>query len=73
MVGAGVLVSLATLVAYIALDRTIGSDWNSRLALIGVMAVASTVGLLAYLLLARLLRIQEVAGAVGLVRRRLGR
>ena len=73
MVGAGVLVSVATLVAYVALDRTVGSDWDSRLALIAVMTVASAVGLVAYLVLARLLRIREVGGAVGIVRRKLGR
>ena len=52
-----------------ALDRL----WGSTLQKLLVLGLASLLGFLTYLVVARLLRVREVAQAVSLVRRRVGR
>jgi putative peptidoglycan lipid II flippase len=47
--------------------------WESWLLKAGTLAAAGLLGLLAYLVAARLLRVREVSEVVHLVRRRLGR
>ncbi len=73
MLLAGVATSGVTLVSYLGLQQVLENSWDSRLSLVAVMGVASILGLLAYLVLARALGIREVGSALATVRRRLGR
>jgi putative peptidoglycan lipid II flippase len=54
-------------------DRQLDELWDSWLLKALTLALAAVVGMLAYLVAARVLRIREVSEVVGLVRRRLGR
>ena len=66
---AGVVALLVLVGAETALDRL----WGSTLQKLLVLGLASLLGFLTYLVVARLLRVREVAQAVSLVRRRVGR
>jgi putative peptidoglycan lipid II flippase len=73
MLVAGLLAGATTWLTFAALTVLQGGLWNEWWQRLGTIAVAGTLGLLAYLLAARALRIREIAHAIGLVRRRLGR
>lgn len=72
MVAGAVSVALTAAVFWAA-DRALPALWDSGLLKIVTLVVASIVGMLSYLVTARLLRISEVTRALGLVRRKLGR
>ena len=73
MLAAGVASTLVTLATFRGVGELVVDPWASRWTLLATMAVASLAGLLSYLLAARLLGIEEVGKAVGMVRRKLGR
>ncbi|MGB7980842.1 MAG: murein biosynthesis integral membrane protein MurJ [Candidatus Nanopelagicales bacterium] len=73
MLAAGALAAAATLMTFVGFDQYVNDPYTSRWTLLTSMALASLAGLLAYLLAARLLRIEEVGKAVRMVRRRVGR
>ncbi len=73
MVLAGAASTVVTLFAFTEIQPYSGDAYASRWALLGTMAFAGFMGLLAYLLAARVLRIEEVGQAVRMVRRRVGR
>jgi putative peptidoglycan lipid II flippase len=73
MLLAGSATALVTLLAYEGLRRVIPSTVDSRLGLLVVPVVASVLGLVVYLGLARALRIGEVSAALAMVRRKVGR
>ena len=70
---AGAASVAVTLLGYLVLEQVLAGAWDSRLSLIGVLLVASLLGLVAYLLAARALRIAEVSRALSMVRRKVGR
>lgn len=73
MLVAGFVASLGAL-AVLGLGKLVWpSLWDSVLIKLVVLTVAGLVGLLTYLVAARILRVAEVARAVALVRARLGR
>ena len=73
MVAAGGVSTAVTLLAFAGFGEYISDPWASRWMLMLTMAFAGAAGLLAYLVSARLLGIDEVGRAVGMVRRKLGR
>lgn len=73
MLLAGILTSAATTAAFVALVLLWDGLWDAAWKRLLALVVAGLVGLVSYLLLARLLRISEVAHAVTTVRRKLGR
>jgi putative peptidoglycan lipid II flippase len=73
MLVAGLVAGTMTWLAFAGLTALQGGLWDSWWQRLITIALAGSVGLLAYLLTARALRIREIAHAVGLVRRRLGR
>jgi putative peptidoglycan lipid II flippase len=72
MLAAGTATVVVTWLCYWGLEQVLGSAWESRLSLVGVLVVASLLGLVSYLAVARALGIREVSAAVSLVRRRVG-
>jgi peptidoglycan biosynthesis protein MviN/MurJ (putative lipid II flippase) len=73
MLVAGAATVLVTLGCYRWLEQVLEGTWDSRLSLVGVLVVASLVGLIVYLAAARMLGIREVSAAISMVRRRVGR
>jgi putative peptidoglycan lipid II flippase len=73
MLVAGVLTSAVTAGTFVALVALWGGVWDEVWRRVVALALAGLVGLVSYLLVARLLHIGEVAEAVATVRRRLGR
>ena len=72
MLAGAVTAGVATAVFLVA-DQALPTLWSAPLQKLAVLSLAGLVGLLAYLLMARLLRVREVAAAVSLLRRRLRR
>lgn len=70
---AGLVGTAVTWGALLLVDSLLGGAWDSLWRQVLAMAVAGLAGLLAFLVAARALRIQEVGAALGMVRRRLGR
>ncbi len=68
-----VTIVLATILIEMQLPRVLDIGQGSRPRLLGVLAVASLVGLGVYLAAARVLGIREVGAAMALVRRKVGR
>jgi putative peptidoglycan lipid II flippase len=73
MLVAGLVSGTMTWLTFAALTVLEGGLWNSWWQRLGTIVLAGTVGLLAYVVAARVLRIREIAHALALVRRRLGR
>ena len=73
MMAAGAVAAVAALLVLVVADRALDRLWDSTLQKVAVLGLGSLLGFVAYLLVARLLRVGEVAQAVALVRRRLGR
>lgn len=73
MLLAGLVAGAAALAVFWAADQAITDLWDSTLAKIATLALASLAGLLAYLLAARVLGISEVSRALALVRAKVGR
>jgi putative peptidoglycan lipid II flippase len=73
MLLAGSATVLVTLLSYRGLEQVLAGAWDSRLSLLGVLVVASLLGLVVYVAAARALRIREVSAAMRLVRSRVGR
>jgi hypothetical protein len=72
MLVAGSATVLVTLGCYLGLEQVLESTWDSRLSLLGVLVIASLMGLLVYLGAARALRIREVSTALAIVRSKVG-
>ena len=70
---AGLLAGAAAAAVQLWANRSMEGLWDSGPLKLLVLVAASVAGVLAYLLAARVLRIREIAQAVGMVRRRLGR
>jgi putative peptidoglycan lipid II flippase len=72
MLVAGILTSAVT--AAVLAGLVVGWDglWDAMYKRVAALVLASAVGLVAYLALARLLRIREVSDAIATVRRRVG-
>jgi hypothetical protein len=73
MLVAGALTSAVTAASFVALVLLWDGLWDAAWKRLAALIVAGLVGLLSYLVLARLMRIREVGDAVSTVRRRLGR
>ena len=72
MLVAGSATVLVTFGCYRVLEQVLEGAWDSRLSLLGVLVVASLLGLVVYLGAARALRIREVSAAMAMVRRKVG-
>jgi putative peptidoglycan lipid II flippase len=73
MLAAGLVAGAAATGVFWAADRGLPDLWDTWLLKAATLATAGVVGLVAYVVVARLLGIREVAEVIGLVRRRLGR
>ncbi len=73
MIGAGAISSATTATVIWLLSLALDQLWESTWQQLVAFVLCGLIGLLTYLLAARALRIREVASAVSLVRRRLGR
>jgi putative peptidoglycan lipid II flippase len=73
MIVAGMVSGAAALAVFWWADESITGLWDSTLAKLATLAVASLAGLIAYLVAARVLGITEVARAIALVRQKVGR
>lgn len=73
MLLAGVIAGGVVAVGLMALDVLLDGLWDSRVEQLAALVITSILGLITYLLAARALHIGEVARAVAMLRRRLGR
>jgi len=73
MLLAGSATVLVTLGCYRGLEQVLEGAWDSRVSLVGVLVIASLLGLVVYLGAARVLHIREVSAAMSLVRSKVGR
>ncbi len=73
MLAAGFVVGLVTVGVYLVMDHVLGSVWDSRWNQLLTLGLGGVVGLVTYVIVARVLRIDEVWDVISLIRRKVGR